>query len=237
MQLRVPSSIQRFRSSPVTTACRVTLTLLAIYAAYLVTLAVSLSPELFVPLFSEAGPFERMSAPLWLGLAMMLLVTLKTPAEAAMAALALLCAARETDWHKAFTAQSITKISTYLSEAVPWREKLAGAAIIALALGLATYLAVRLYRYLIRQQGITAPAGQVLAVAVVLLPLSKLLDRTPSLLRNSFGIVIRQSGDQIMKALEEGIEMLVPVLLIVVLMLFRGETRLGSLTEASSRQR
>ena len=58
------------------------------------------------------------------------------------------------------------------------------------------------------------------AIAVALLSLWKVLDRTPSILRNDFAMAIPQSADQVLIALEEGTEMLVQALLIFALMLF-----------------
>lgn len=223
------------RPPRVTTSCWITLTLLAIYIAYLLILAVSLSPEAFAVLFSESGPFQQMSLGLWLGLAAVLLAS-RSPAEAAMAVLALLAAAREADWHKAFTVDGLTKISTYLNPAVPWQEKVIGITMLALALGSSVYLTVRLYRYLFLRQGSVALTGQILVIAVVLLPLSKVLDRSPSILRKRFDIVLPQNIDQVLVALEEGIEMLVPVLLIVALLLSHTEAQIGSLAKASPRK-
>jgi hypothetical protein len=209
----------------VTTACRLTLVLLFIYTAYLLVLALSVTPAVFDPLFSEFGPFEEMSIMLWVGLGILLLYTSRSPKGIAMAALSLLAAAREAELHKALTTMSILKSRFYLGPEVPWQEKLAGAAVVMAAIALGIYLMIAFYRFLLHDKGLATPVGQILLTALILLPITKVLDRMSSVLRTDFGVVLPQRAGQIVKALEEGMEMALPILFIMALLLFRTQQR------------
>lgn len=209
-----------------TTASRMALTVVLIYAAYLALLALNLPPEAFKLLFSEQGPFEEMSIVLWLVLgAMLLFHGYRSPRVLALAALALLFAAREADLHKAFTTMSLTKIKFYLSPAVPLPEKLVGGLVLLAAVALIVYLARLAHRFFFHQGGLATPVGQVLLLPVLMLPASKVVDRFASQLYELFAIRLPQTTSQVIAAFEEGMEMAMPVLFIVALLLHRAGQR------------
>lgn len=208
------------------TAARLAIAVLLIYAGYLALLAASMPAEIFRPLFSEAGPFEQMSVVLWVVLGIMLLLhTPHTRRVLALAALSLFFAAREADLHKAFTVMSIEKIKFYLSPDVPVMQKLIGGLVFLSAIALIIYLARLCWQFFFRQGGLRLPVGQVLALPVLMLPVSKVLDRFSNVLRETFGIVLPASVGQFIAAFEEGMEMALPVLFIVALLLYQAEIR------------
>lgn len=208
------------------TAMRVALAVLVIYAGYLVVLAASLTPEVFIPLFSEQGPFEEMSIVLWVALgAMLLFHDFRSRRMLALAALSFVFAAREADLHKAFTVMSISKIKFYVSPDVPAMQKVVGGLVFLAVVALIVYLARLCWQYFFRQGGLRTPVGQVLLLPVLLLPISKFLDRFSNMLRESFNIELSYAVNQFIAAFEEGMEMAMPVLFIVALMLYRAHQR------------
>jgi len=208
------------------TAVRVALAVLLIYSGYLVLLASSLPPEIFKPLFSEQGPFEEMSIVLWVALgAMLLFHDARSPRVLALAALSFVFAAREADLHKAFTVMSIEKIKFYLSPDVPVLQKVVGGLVFLVVIALILHLARLCWQFFFRQGGLRTPVGQVLILPVLLLPLSKILDRFSNVLKEAFDIHLSYAVNQFIAAFEEGMEMAMPVLFIVALLLFRAGRR------------
>ena len=208
------------------TAVRVGLAVLLIYASYLVVLAASLQPEIFKALFSEEGPFEEMSIVLWVALgAMLLFHDVRSPRVLALATLSFVFAAREADLHKAFTVMSISKIKFYLSPDVPMMQKIIGGLVLLAVVALIIHLARLCWRFFFQQGGLGTPVGQVLLLPVLLLPISKVLDRFSNGLRESFDIHLSSTVNQFIAAFEEGMEMAMPVLFIVALMLYRASLR------------
>ncbi|HSW14587.1 MAG TPA: hypothetical protein VLI06_17190 [Solimonas sp.] len=210
---------------PLTTAARVALVAVTIYAAFLLLLALSMPPEVFKPLFAENGPFERMSILLWATLgALMLLLEWRSPQARWLGILALVFAGREADLHHAYTVMSLTKIKFYLSPAVPLMQKLVGGLVLVLAVALIVYAARLFYRFFING-GLRTPLGQVLLMPVLLLPASKIVDRFSSQLYELFGIRLPATTGQIVAAFEEGMEMAMPALFIIALVLARAVQR------------
>lgn len=208
-----------------TAAGRITLLALLVYAVFLVTLATSQSPEVFRPLFSESGPFEQMSVLLWalLGVALLLPGALPNRPRLAMAVVALLFAAREADLHKRFTVMSLEKIKFYLSPDVPMLQKLLGGLVWLMTVALLVYLGRALYGAVRRQQLLHSGPGQVMMLAVLMLPLSKVIDRFSSQLYEMFQIVLPPLVQRLIAAFEEGMEMIMPLLFLVAWQLYRAQ--------------
>lgn len=217
-----------------TAAGRVALVAILLYAAVLVAMAVGLPPETFKPLFTESGPFEQMSILLWLllGLVLLLPLGLPTAPRLAMAALALLFAAREADLHKRYTSMSLAKIKFYLSPDVALPEKLLGGLVLLGSVALIVYLAHKLYRYVRYGQGLRSSPGQVMVLAALMLPVSKVIDRFSSQLYEMFEIVLPPLLQRLIAAFEEGMEMAMPVLFLVALLLFWWARRGGRVLDA-----
>lgn len=216
-----------------TPALRLALLVIAAYAALLLTMGATLPPEVFRPVFSETGPFERMSIALWVVLALALWwPSGLTPRLRLMSGLlALAFAAREADLHKAYTSMSLTKIKFYLSPEIGLVEKLlAGLALLAVV-ALLVLLARALVRYLVHGGGWRSSAGQLVLLPVLLLPTTKIIDRFSSQLYELWQIVLPVTLGQLVGAIEEGIETAMPLLFLVALVLHRLERR-GTATPA-----
>jgi hypothetical protein len=210
-----------------TTAGRIALVLTLVYAGFLALVANDLPTAVFRPLFSEQGPFERMSIYMWLVLGAVLLLPAGLPARLrlAMAAVSFAFAAREADLHKAYTVMSISKIKFYLSPAVPLLQKLAGGLVLLALVVALVYLALQLWRWLRGGQALHTPVGQLLLLPVLLLPASKVIDRMASVLYEDFGITLPPMVGQFVAAFEEGMELALPVLFLAALLLHRGQWR------------
>ena len=210
----------------VSTAARMAVAVLLIYAAFLALLAASMPPEIFRPLFSEEGPFEKMSMLLWVVLGVLLLLhDPRSRRVLSLAALSLVFAAREADLQKAFTVMSIEKIKFYLSPDVPVMQKLIGGLVFLAIIALIIHLARLCWQFFFRQGGLRTAVGQVLVLPVLMLPVSKVVDRFSNVLRETFGIILPSGVGQFIAAFEEGMEMAMPVLFIVALLLYREELR------------
>lgn len=187
-------------------------------AAYVVLLALMplVLPEAeFKQAFSETGPFERLSVAAWLVAALTVVVRIRPLGMRAwaFALLFVLFAAREADWHKAFTADSILKTNYYKHAAAPFGEKLA-AAIVAIGLiALVMYAGFVIVRFLLRQRGWQSRTGFWLLLGTLLIVFGKALDRAPAILAENFGLVLPPVVGLYVAAFEEGLEMLHPLIL------------------------
>jgi hypothetical protein len=193
---------------------RVVLAAILGYAALLVGLATRLSPEHFSYAFSEVGPFEEISIVLWLG-ASLAVLTCARPLTSRSVVFALLFAAfaaREASWHKAFTTDSLLKISYYLKSPAPLTEKILAGIVAALFIAMLIYTAIVVIHFLFAEAGLVSRAGYWLVLAGVLFVLVKIVDRTPSLMHDFTGHHVQVDIWRLMKAFEEGFEMLTPAL-------------------------
>ena len=111
---------------------------IALFTVLLALFPLLLSEESFVWVFSEAGPFERLSEPAWIVTALIVIFRIRPlgPRAWSFALLCLAFAAREADWHKAFTGESFLKNSFYRDAARPIEDKLICGAIALVLIGL-----------------------------------------------------------------------------------------------------
>ncbi len=193
---------------------RIVLAAILAYAALLVGLAMRLPPERFSHVFSEVGPFEEASIYLWLGASLAVLAFARplTSRSVIFALLFAAFAAREASWHKAFTADSLLKISYYLKSPAPLTEKILAGIVAALFIAMLIYAAIVAVHFLFVNAGLASRAGFWLVLAGVLFVLVKVVDRTPSLLHDFTGHYVQVDIWRLMKAFEEGFEALTPVL-------------------------
>ena len=184
------------------------------YTALLIGLAMRLPPERFSYIFSEAGPFEEVSILLWLGarLAVLAFARPLTSRGVIFALLFAAFAAREASWHKAFTTDSLLKISYYLKSPASLTEKILAGIVAALFIAMLIYAAIVVIHFLFVKSGFASRTGYWLVLAGVLFILVKLVDRTPSLLHDFTGHQIQVDVWRLMKAFEEGFEALTPAL-------------------------
>lgn len=188
---------------------------IAVYILLLAVLPLVLSQPVFRFTFSEEGPFEQLSIMAWIFTALIILLRIR-PLGLRAWAFALLCvvfAAREADWHKAFTTDSILKINYYKHTIAPFSEKLMAACVALAAIALLAYVGFVVMRFLLRQGGWRSRAGVWLIIGTVLVVLGKMLDRAPAVLATDYGIVLSPLVDRYADAFEEGLEMIHPLIL------------------------
>jgi hypothetical protein len=183
------------------------------YAALLVLGAVALPYGLIAPWLSETGPFEVGALVAWLAAAAVLAVRIRpfTSRTLAFAVVCLLCAAREADLHKAFTQESISRLSYYRRSTAPLAEKLMAGSVALLFIALLLYAAVVAVRFLFRDGGLRSRSGTWLIVSVAFLVLTKAVDRSQALLAAHFALSFPPLLQQVTAALEEGLEAVVPL--------------------------
>ncbi|TVQ97332.1 MAG: hypothetical protein EA399_13770 [Desulfovibrionales bacterium] len=191
------------------------------FTLFLVVLNALLPPQTSAFIFSESGPFEMLSFILWFVLAttVLLVVRPRSPATLALAVLATVAGLRELGVNSLLTTESITRISYYLNPDIFWLERLAVVGFIA-CLGLAAIAILVIFgRWLIAGNGAGHPTGQIILLAVVLVPVTKVLDRLPAYLRGFLGIEPSLTTVSLLTALEEGLEMILPILFLQALFL------------------
>jgi hypothetical protein len=180
----------------------------------LLALGAALLPHAWTrPWLSETGPFEVVALAAWIVAAAVLSVRIRpfTSRTLAFVVVCLLCAAREADLHKAFTQESISRLSYYRHSTAPLAEKLMAGSVALLFIGLLLYAAMVAVRFLFRDGGLRTRSGLWLIVSAVLLVLTKALDRSYAVLGGNLALWLPPLWQQITAALEEGLEGLVPL--------------------------
>ncbi|MFI4915289.1 MAG: hypothetical protein ACIAS6_02130 [Phycisphaerales bacterium JB060] len=188
---------------------------IALVAATAVTvLALALPPETSTPLFEETGPFEQASPWLWLALALFIPLAFRSKAHTVAAGMIIACAAaaREWDWHIAFTDYSMLKPPFYYREGSPLEVAIAGA-VMVLVIASVVVLVARLVQLKPWKRPLP---WWVLALgfAFFMLVFTKVVDRAPAILRDDLGLIDLDEHPRIRVvcyAIEEGLEMLLPV--------------------------
>lgn len=192
-------------------------TALLLYLTGLCLLAIILPLETTKQLFSETGPFEIGSIVLWLGMAVALVKTRQhwnTPTWISLTALALIAAMREADFQKAFTTEGFMKTNYYYNPYIPLPEKLVAGLVFLSILLVATYALYQGLRYLLHNR-LRTFGSVLLAEIFALLFVTKICDRLPSIVKNDYDYVPGETTGKILTALEEGGEMVIPLLCIV----------------------
>lgn len=199
----------------------------AAYTALLVLGAVLLPDERLRPLLLETGPLERIALAAWLGAAGVLVLRIRpfTSRTLAFTLLCLLCAAREADWQRAFTQESISRLNYYRRSAASLPEKLVAASFALVFIGLMIYAAVVVIRFLYRDGGLRSRSGVWLLVGACLLVLSKVLDRSAGVLNETLAIALPPLIQQVRWALEEGLEAITPLAFALSAWISQGERR------------
>jgi hypothetical protein len=189
--------------------------LVALLAATIVTvLALALPVDESTPLFEETGPFERASPWLWLAFALWIPLVFRKPTleVAAGMVVAIAAAAREWDWHLAFTDYSVLKPPFYYREGtIP--ERLIAGGIMLVVIAAVVVLLARLIH--LRPWKRPWPWWVfALGFAFFMLVSTKAVDRAPAILRDDLGWINLDEHLRVRTvfyAIEEGLEMLLPV--------------------------
>jgi|HigsolmetaAR202D_1030399.scaffolds.fasta_scaffold06347_2 hypothetical protein len=154
----------------------------------------------------------------WLAMVIALLMARRDPKLFTLSAVLLfLFGARELDWHKAFTTDSVLKSNYYLKSAAPLTEKLIAGAVVLLIFALVIYyLACYLRPFL---QGLLrrSPPAISIACTFVLLAFTKVVDRSVSVLEVDYGVRVPEWVERLQTALEEPLEFFIPILILLAL--------------------
>lgn len=206
---------------------RINLVIGLCYIIFLLLLNAVLEPDTAAHAFSESGPFEILSFILWylLALALVLMVRPLNRFVVFMAFLSFVAGCRELDMHNRFTQESISRISFYLNPDISWLERVSATALVLVLAGMATYCLYHFGKWLYNHPGLLHPLGQITLLGIVMVPLTKFVDRLPAYLRGFFGIAVSPEAVDIMNALEEGLEMLLPILFLQALFLLPRNTQ------------
>jgi hypothetical protein len=188
---------------------------IALYILLLALLPQWLTDSVFHHTFSEEGPFEQLSIAAWLFTALIICIRIRPlgPRALAFALLCMIFAAREADWHKAFTADSMLKTNYYKHTIAPFGEKLVSSGVAIAVILLLLYVAFVIARFLFHQGGWRSRAGIWLLIGTTLVVLGKLLDRAPATLAEDYGVVLSPIVSLYTSAFEEGLEMIHPLIL------------------------
>jgi hypothetical protein len=143
----------------------------------------------------------------WFGLA-------KPSSASALAVVMIALAGREMDWHISFTGTSMLRVSYYYGQA-PVLTKLASLAVLAMFIGSALLLLARHGRALLRALARRSAAAVTAVTVLVLLAVTKLVDRSVSVLAEVFGVHTGEAVRALQLAVEEPLELGLPMLVLV----------------------
>ncbi|MFZ2628722.1 MAG: hypothetical protein WAX67_07540 [Rugosibacter sp.] len=192
---------------------------LFIYFAALLAMAMALPPETTNRMFSEDGVFETGSVLLWIGMSVALAYT-RTYWDIkiwlSLTSLSLFAAMRELDFQKAFTTEGFMKVNYYYNPGIPFVEKMIAGSVFAVILIIAIYSVCRAVRF-IRKGGFRTLRGVLLLEIVPLLVITKICDRLPGILKSDFDYSMSDQLSAITLVIEEGGEMIIPVLCIIAI--------------------
>lgn len=187
--------------------------LIVLYALMLAAIPTFLPVADVKWIFSEAGPFEQLSVFAWLFAAVLIPLAVRPLGREAWAcSLLFVCfAAREADWHKKFSTDSILKMNYYHYTEAPLLEKLIGGLVAVAFICLALYVGFVMLRFIFLRGGWRSRTGFWLAFAVFLIVFGKVVDRAPAELEKH-GYVFAPVVGLYTAAFEEGLEMIHPLI-------------------------
>lgn len=178
-------------------------------------------------LMDEHGPVESLTALTYALCAAAVWVERDRAAPAAAAAVALLLlgfTARELDLHKLYDGSSVLRLSWFFG-AAPAGVKLAAAAVLLLFGGALVWLLRRHARAVWQGWRRRVPLATTVVLFVVTAAAAKLVDRTGSVLPQTFGIVLSPSQSALRFALEESLELALSALVVLALVQQRAARR------------
>lgn len=187
---------------------------MGVVALGLAAMSLLLSETTQITVFSESGLFEMVSEPLWLALGVLVLIVLRpaTPATVSGAIICAACAAREADLHKHFTSESVLKIGFYHDSAHPVLQRVLFGVLMVILAGSMILVVGALVRRVREGEKPFQSWGLFAVIAMGTLVLTKVLDRTPNMLDDATGFVFPENLRGVLRAWEEGFEMLLPVM-------------------------
>lgn len=197
--------------------------LIALYLGICIHTALNAPPAVTQYLFSESGAFEVMSPWLWYLLAVLCLlnVEIKPNTRVFTAIAATLLGLREMDFHKQVFEMSFIKTNFYRSAEIPLMDKLLGFILLLGIIFVFLILAKKLVQTIRSMKDSLNIAHFFIFLTIACGGLSKVLDRTTSTLKDEFGIQLVPHTQIMIMTIEEGVEMLLPVLLIAAVLSYR----------------
>ena len=197
--------------------------LIALYLGICIHTALNAPASVTQYLFSESGAFEVMSPWLWYLLAVLCLlnVEIKLNTRVFTAIAATLLGLREMDFHKQVFEMSFIKTNFYRSAEIPLMDKLLGFILLLGIIFVFLVLAKKLVQTIRSMKNSLNIAHFFIFLTIACGGLSKVLDRTTSTLKEEFGIQLVPHTQIMIMTIEEGVEMLLPVLLIVAVLSYR----------------
>lgn len=201
-------------------ATRRLLGVLLAYAVALAALAWPLDLADYRAVFSEQGPFEWLSIMFWIGLALACAVQAAPLADGRgrgrnlvmLAVVALLLAMREADWHYKLAGGNVLRFKFYTQGSASFEVKLIAAVIVMVGLFVvlrALWLGFQVLRH---RAAWREPWTWTLAVGLLAMAGTKLLDRSLNVLRESFGLSLPEQTGHLIGAWEEGFECALPLI-------------------------
>ena len=197
--------------------------LIALYLGICIHTALNAPASVTQYLFSESGAFEVMSPWLWYLLAVLSLlnIEIKLNTRVFTAIAATLLGLREMDFHKQVFEMSFIKTNFYRSAEIPLMDKLLGFILLIGIIFVFLVLAKKLVQTIRSMKDSLNIAHFFIFLTIACGGLSKVLDRTTSTLKDEFGIQLVPHTQIMIMTIEEGVEMLLPVLLIVAVLSYR----------------
>lgn len=184
-------------------------------ALFATVLWVLLPPDQVMVVMREGGPIEGLTEKMYFLLAAALWLSPRQPGEwkvtLALTILLAAAGARELDWHKAFTGFSVLKVSFYLHDR-PLMTKLIAFSIVGTVIAAAIYLLRRYALALWQRFWRMEPVAWSIAIFFTTMVISKVLDRSINILDQDFGIPASASVLALVSALEETVEMALPMI-------------------------
>jgi hypothetical protein len=173
------------------------------------------TPQEVFRITHESGPVERPTEMLYIVVAMGMWA-LRRPSDAlrlwlALSATLLAFGMREMDLHKAWTGTSVLKVSYYLGPA-PMHQKLMALAVLSLVALAVGHLLLRYTGTAWRALRQGHPVAITLACFLATLVVSKVFDRSIAILAEDYHVIVTPSIDSIVTALEELLELGLPVI-------------------------
>jgi hypothetical protein len=171
----------------------------------------------------EGGPIEDITLVLYLVAAvsvfsfLMKFTTVKNAVSLAILLAAMF--ARECDFHNHFTGVSVFKIRYWLSDA-PYQHKLVALALISLVVVSLFYL-IKDNAHKIKADNSKKISYSYTVITLLwFIPLTKLLDRSPAILREKFGLDLDDTFIALLSINEELLECGIPILVVLAIFQF-----------------
>jgi hypothetical protein len=206
---------------------RTTVILLALYTAFLLAYPYVESKQDVLAAFAEDGPFENLSSTGWLLLCSACLWNWKLSPRVLLpgALTALIGAAREDDLQNAVTGVNLFRLKWYVTAAAPLHQKLLAGAILLIVVGTLLYMLAIGARAFLKPGPWRQGWGLTLLLAMCVGGASVVLDKLQSFVHDFTGAWLHQQASLVVKALEEGLEMALPLLFLSALMQYRALAR------------